>query len=252
MEPYQSGEEEQLIGLFEDVYRSYFGARRKTAPGWLARREKVLEENHGLIQVAREGDRVVGWAGCFDQWVGRVVELHVRPGNHREAIAAGLLGRVEKVLLGQGAEQAHLWAPEEEPFPGELLVRSGYRFRPMRVFYLAVIDLPGLLGELRPVLDGRLAGYSGWQGRLSIETPSQKAVLEVSSSVAVRKSGPSDAALRMSDDALCRLLSGRRSAWELYLDNALDVSAAATPDLADLLRVLFPFVPAFHPADDLW
>ena len=77
-------------------------------------------------------------------------------------------------------------------------------------------------------------------------------MLEVSSSIAIQERGNADVEIRLSEDSLCRMLSGRCSAWELYLDNALSVKPAVTPEVAELLRALFPFVPAFHPADDLW
>lgn len=195
---------------------------------------------------------MVGWAGCFDQWVGHVVELHVRPGEGREAVAAGLLARIEAALKAAGAQEAHVWAPDEDAFTRMLLVRSGYRFRPMRVFCLAVLDLPGLLDALRPVLAGRLEGRPGWVGRIAIETPEQRAVVDLCDAVAVRRAGRPCARLCLSQAALCRMLSGRCSAWALYLDDALPVRPAVTPDLAERLRTLFPAIPAFHPADDLW
>ena len=250
--PYEQGDENILIGLFEEIYRPYFGCRRKTAQRWRAQREKVLSEDPELIQVALRGDRVVGWAGCFDQWVGRVTELHVGPDDCRAAVATALLARVENTLYERGTQKAHIWASDEDTFTGEVLVRSGYRFCPMRVFYLAVIDLPGLLTTLTPLLDKRWDGRAGWVGRLGIQAPQQRAVLDVSSSIAVRGGSRTDLEIHLSEGALCRMLSGRCSAWELYLDNALSVSPAVTTEVAELLRVLFPFVPAFHPADDLW
>ncbi len=250
--PYEVGEESALIALFNEIYRPYFGRRRKTPMGWRKLREGVLADSRDLIQVAMEGDRMVGWAGCFDQWVGRVTELHVRRADNRSVVATDLIGRVEAALRATGTGEAQVWASQEDVFTCECLVRSGYRYQPMRVFYLAIIDLPGLLKELQPALALRIDGRKIWSGCLRVATPGHSVHLQISPSVEVRHRGPADVTLSLSNSALCRMLSGRSSAWELYLANELSTDCPVTPDFAELLRLLFPPIPAFHPADDLW
>ena len=250
--PFEDGDEESLVALFEETYRPYFGLRRKTATGWRHYRREVLEQDPERIAIAEDDTGVLGWAGNFKQWVGLVSEVWVRPCGNREGVAQALLTHLERRMASQGLDESRLWASPADAFSADLAVRNGYAFSEQRVFMLRILDLPALLGELLPLFNCRAADPLPWQGVLGLETPLQQACLIVSEAIAVDASADPCVSLTMSQPILTKLLSGTLSAWEAYLLGELGVTPGMTPDLKSTLERLFPATPAFHPADDMW
>ena len=250
--PFRNGDEEALISLFEETYRPFFGLRRKTTRGWRRYSKEILEQDPDRIIVAENEERVLGWAGNFNQWVGLVAEVWVRPCENREDVAQALLTHLEDRMVSSGLDEARLWASPEDAFAADLAARNGYAFARQRVFMLRILDLPALLRELSPLLNERVADPLPWQGALKLTTPLQQGRMGVSGAIKVDPDVPPDIDLQMSQATLCRILSGTLPPWEAYLLGDLDAGPGMTPDLRVTLERLFPTVPAFHPADDMW
>jgi GNAT superfamily N-acetyltransferase len=249
---YETGDESELIGIFETVYRSHYGHRKKTQARWKILRDKIRTEDPDFIFVAERNDEIVGWSGYFQQWFGPVSEICVLPGEDFEVIARALLGRLETHLFEGGKADLGMWVPDDGGPIATLLAQSGYRFNEMRVFMLSILDLPGLLKALLPLFNKRIDGQESWQGGLVIRTPSQQSGLNVGEALRVYDGSAPDAEILLPQDVLVKMLSGLMPAREAYLDGLLDVQPRMTPDLGALLNTLFPQVPMFHPADDLW
>jgi GNAT superfamily N-acetyltransferase len=250
--PYREGDEERLMRAFEEIYAPCFGWRRKTAARWHALRSEIRRTDPEFLFVAEDEDGVQGWAGYFRQWVGLVSELHVRPSPRREAVARTLLRRLEAHLLSREIGEACFWLPPGDPFASAWFAAKGYGFRDQRVFLLSILDLPGLLGELLPLMERRLGETPPWRGVLRIRTPLQRGALRIEERVSVVKKGRADAEIRAPREVLARLVSGVLAPWEAYLEGLLSVEPGMTPELRSLLETLFPRTPWFHPADDLW
>lgn len=250
--PYGEGDENGLMRLFEEIYTPFFGWRGKTAARWDALRREIRERDPEFIFIAEDGRGIQGWAGYFRQWVGLVGELHVRPSESRTAIARTLLLNLENHLLSRGMEEAHLWMSPRDAFSTDLLTEEGYRFREQRVFMLSILDLPKLLSALVPLLDRRLGGNSPWRGVMRIKTPVQEGFIRVDERVSVEERGRPDAEVLMPQEVLARVLSGVLTPWEAYLEGLLTTEPEMTAEMRSLLTTLFPEVPWFHPADDLW
>ncbi|MDP6778345.1 MAG: GNAT family N-acetyltransferase, partial [Candidatus Latescibacteria bacterium] len=162
------GDAESLVSLFEETYSPFFGLRRKTASGWQRYRQEILEQNPDRIAVAEGRDGILGWSGNFDQWVGLVSEVWVKPCANREEIAQALLSHLEGRMIADGLDEAHLWASPDDVFTAGLAGRNGYAFSEQRVFMLRILDLPVLLRELLPLYNRRATDPLPWQGSLEL------------------------------------------------------------------------------------
>lgn len=249
--PYREGDEERLLGLFEDLYTPFFGWRRKAAARWQALRREVREKDPAFLFVAEDQEGIQGWAGYFRQWIGLVSELHVRPSERRGAIARSLLIRLENHLLGRGID-ARIWAPPRDAFSAQFLADEGYAFRESRVFMVSILDLPGLFDALCPLLSRRLAGAPSWRGVVRVKTPLQEGFLRIGEGVSAEERGRPDAEVLAPQEVLVRMLAGVLTPWEAYLEGLLSVRPGMTPEMRSFLTALFPETPWFHPADDLW
>jgi GNAT superfamily N-acetyltransferase len=249
--PYREGDEGRLMGLFEGLYAPFFGWRRKTSARWHALRKEVREQDPAFLFVAEDEEGLQGWAGYFRQWIGLVSELHVRPSGRRMEVARALLIHLENHLLDRGID-ARIWAPPGDLFAKALLAADGYAFREARVFMVSVLDLPGLLDALCPLLSRRLAGASPWRGVIRVETPTQEGFLRIGEGASAEERGRPDVEVLAPQEVLVRMLAGVLTPWEAYLEGLLSVAPGMTPEVRSFLTALFPETPWFHPADDLW
>ncbi len=117
---------------------------------------------------------------------------------------------------------------------------------------VSILDLPGLLNALCPLLSRRLAGASPWRGVIRVETPLQEGFLRIGEGVSVEEKGGPDVEVLAPQEVLVRILAGVLTPWEAYLEGLLSVRPEMTPEARSLLTALFPETPWFHPADDLW
>ena len=250
--PYQQGDEKALMELFEEVYDGFFGWRKKESDRWFSLRKKLMDKEGDIIFIAENDNSIVGWSGCFEQWVGLVSELYVRPCENRTEIARALQIRLENHHIAQGRDEAHFWLSIADDFSAYLLLGDGYRFREMRVFMVNILDLSKLLGQMTALFEQRLKGKSDFKGLISIETPTQKGLLRIDEKVSVEKQGQPDAILSLSQEVLTRVVAGVPGFWDAYLQGMLSVKPRMTEQVRDVFDLLFPDVPWHHPADDMW
>jgi len=244
---YRSGDERELIRIFEELYVRFFGWRRKTPQRWMEMRKETES-----IFIAEDDGEVQGWSACFRQWVGLVSELYVRPSRRRKEIARALLHTLENHLLSRGVDVAHFWLSPQDEFSAELLVEEGYRFTEQRVLKVCILDLGGLLDALVPLFNLRLKGAPRWKGVIRLRTPVQEGLLRVDDVVSVEERGTADVKVFMPQDVLVRILCGAVAPWEAYLEGLLSVEPKVDERVMSILNALFPSVPWHHPADDLW
>lgn len=250
--PYREGDEKVLMGLFEEMYSPFFGWRRKTSERWHALRDEVRREDPNFLFLAEGGGEVRGWSGIYRQWVGLCAELYVGPSEGRTEIGRALLLSLEDHLASKGVEEVGFWLSPQDDFSYELLTSEGYRFKEQRVFMLCILDLPGLLRELTPLLERRLEGGPSWKGVMRICTPVQECFLRLDGGVEVEEEGRPDLEVSMPQDIMTKVISGTIDFWEAYLEGFVTLSSKVSSEVRDLLETLFPKVPWHHPADDLW
>jgi GNAT superfamily N-acetyltransferase len=249
---FREGDEKLSIKLYNSLYSSFFGWRKKTPARWHSLRKEIRERDPGFAFLAENEEGVCGWAGYFKQWVGLVEELYVIPCNKRMPIARTLLCKLENHLVSQGIEEAHFWLSPQDEFSTALLTANGYKFSEQRVFMLSILDLPLLLSSLLPLFYRRIKENPSWKGVIGIKTPFQEGFLKIDGKVSVVQGEKADAELILSRETLTRLISGAIGLWDSYLEGLISVKPRMSPELKSLLEKIFPQVPLFHPADDLW
>lgn len=243
---FREGDEHEMIAIFESLFRSFFGWRRKSPERWMKLRSP------DSIFVAEDDEGIQGWSACFRQWVGLVCELHVRRSEKMRSIAKALLYSLEEHLLSIGEKEAHFWLSPVDEFSAELLLSEGYRFTEQRVFKVCILDLRKLLDALTPLFNMRVERAPRWEGVIQLRTPTCQASLRVKGDVSVEEGGKADVALFMPQDVLVRMLCGVVDTKEAFLEGVLSVEPKMDETMMAVLNSLFPKVPWHHPADDLW
>ncbi|NOY08122.1 MAG: GNAT family N-acetyltransferase [Spirochaetes bacterium] len=253
---YREGDYKSLTKLFENLYTPYLGWRKKTIARWDTLRKDIREKDPDFAFIAEDKNGICGWSGYLKQWVGMVAEFYVAHTEKRVPIAQNLLYSIENHLLSQGIGEAHFWLSPQDRFSADLLTSNGYRFREQRVFMLSILDLPHFIRALTPLLNrrlkSRLKGKPCWNGILHIKSTFQECFLKIDNGVDVKDSGNADAELLIPQDSLVRIVSGVLDFWDAYLEGLITVKPGMNPGLKSLFERLFPLVPWFHPADDLW
>ena len=116
----------------------------------------------------------------------------------------------------------------------------------------SILDLPLLLSSLLPLFNRRIKENPSWEGVIGLKTPYQEGFLRIDGNVSVAQGEKVDAELILSQETLTRLISGALALWDAYLEGLISVKPRMSAELKSLLESIFPQVPLFHPADDLW
>lgn len=250
LRPYEAGDEEAFVRVFQECYGHFFGPRRKTAERWKETREETLKVDPESVFVAEVDEEIQGWAGYYKHWGTFASELRVSPCNDRTTIAEALLSNLEEHLLSKAISEARFLTSPHDRFLRPFLEERGYVTRPYRVFMLSITDLPKLIAALKPLLERRL-GRPTWRGSIRLKTPSQICAFTVYDGISIIEPSENvDLEVVTSDIELTRILSGVLDPFEAYLEASLDVKPSLTKASNETLRRLFPLVPYYHPRED--
>jgi len=232
---YRPGDEVAMARLFNTCH----GDRLN-----VARRRPARIVGGSVALLAHRGRKLAGYVT-----VGRhlehatICELAVAPGDKREGIAAVLMGALHRRLRKQGAKRITVYHAGTSLQP--LLGPLGYAERLTGgVDMFALLDLPKFLDEITPLLERRLRKID-WSGTIAICGEEHRAALTIRDGrVAVRRRLPAraDITLAGADATITRMVVGRCTPYEPYLQLDLKISPSLGLQARGLLETLFPRV----------
>lgn len=167
----------------------------------------------------------------------------------RAGIGVALLARLHGLLAGDGARRVTARICSDHDVFTDVLCRAGYARRPSgSVNMFGIRDLEALFEEILPLYEHRLQDgpFDRWRGRVILLGERLRAGLEIEdgeAQVIAADPRPRDVVLRSDDVTLTRVVTGRETPLEGYLQRVSDVEPQVSPIVMKLLETLFPEVP---------
>jgi hypothetical protein len=213
-----------------------------------------------FIKIAEKDGEMLGYVRAFagkSKGEARFSGISVKKTDGRDDIGAELLCALHNDLLSHGFKRIVMERPQlvEQGFLRKLLHGFGYSSqRTGSAFMFKIINLPVLLEELSPLLSKRLkdSDYKGWQGKIGIAGQQHKATMIVENDlISVSEEAPRDAVdfpyvdilISTDDDTITRIVAGRMTPFEAYLQLQLSIHPMVNDQVKGLLETLFPRVP---------
>ena len=265
---FSEGDEQVLAHLFNAYVSDFLGPIRLTPRAWRAqfnRRSWIgpsLTDDSDCCRIAEAGGRVLGYALTDYQPFWRedaavVQELCAVDEPGAEEVVQALLADAEQRALTRGKSCLLLSLSPEDGRSAGAAASSGYEERQEHeVFMALMVDLSGFLEEIASALSARLAEslLREWCGSVKILSGDQSSgLLCADGSVAI---GPApeepDVTLAVRPEALPLLLLGRETIGELYVQDAVSITADDAAEALSLLDALFPRIPLFLPRAQWW
>lgn len=203
--------------------------------------------------LAERGGKLIGvaLAKYTDGDGATVQDVQVDEGEeNRPEIGVALLARVHAMLAGAGAKRTTASVCSDPGLLTDVLCRSGYsREATGSVNMFGIRDLAQLFAEIRPLYERRLRGtpFEDWRGQVVLLGDRLRSGLEVEDG-AVRvlegpRAGATDIVLRATDETITRVVTGRETPLEGYLQRVTSIEPQVSPLVMKLLETLFPEVP---------
>ena len=244
--PYSPGDETKMAELANECYSDLLVTGRVRA--------RRFRPANNYIKIAEKDGEMVGYVRAVagrKREQARFMEVCLKKVDNRESIGTALLCALHNDLLSRGFENAtvnHELLLDQE-FVQKLLHNSGYSSRRTGgVFMFKIINLPMLLEELSPLLIKRLenSDYKGWQGKVGIVGDEHKASLIIGNgNISVSEEIPEDLDITISADdyAITRIIAGRITPFEAYLQIEMTIRPMVNDRITGLLETLFPHIP---------
>ncbi|HCU38497.1 MAG TPA: hypothetical protein DGT21_24680 [Armatimonadetes bacterium] len=220
---------------------------------------------HGLGFIAERDGAVVGFAaatygGGDDAYLDTVLTPAppTQTGNAGAAkaeekpqnveIAACLLSLLQRAAYDAGARHMVWRSRGENEIARQAAQRLGYSSeRTQGVWMMQVRHLVQCLGEIAPAIEHRLAGskFQGWEGSIDLLGGRLQGRVNVAGGrVSASRIGsrPADIVLQCDDDTLTRVVLGRETPFEAYLQTRLVIAPRVSSRVVELLETVFPKV----------
>lgn len=163
-------------------------------------------------------------------------------------IAACLLSLLQRAACDAGARHMVWEHGGENDVARRAAQRLGYASeRTQDVWMMQVRHLVQYLNEIAPAIEHRLAGskFQGWEGAIDLlGSRLQGRVTVAEGRVSASKPGarPADIILACDDDTLTRVVLGRETPFEAYLQTRLVIAPRVSSRVVELLETAFPKV----------
>jgi hypothetical protein len=244
---FAAGDERDIETLWYERYSGagYFGEICKPPAGWFPQRELQIEEDPASVWVAERDGSIVGWAEYYIKWgTHQHAMFQVKEGPDAREISLALLTRVERAASERGLRVLRFDATRHQPGVLRAVRDLGCRRIEGFVFHVALLDLPGLLGHLKPLFEKRLdTGNAGAHPAvLRVEAGGMTGEIELAGGEPGR-----ELALSADRDTMTRVLCGRIGAWEAYRRGVLDVRGSFDERRTPCLDTFLGGCPWFHP-----
>jgi len=203
----------------------------------------LAERDGKLVGVALARHDEGGEAGLIDVAVSKDEKT-------RAEIGVAMLARVHAMLSNDGAKRVTARVCSDAGLLTDVLCRSGYsREATGSVNMFGIRDLRQLFSEIRPLYERRLRGtpFEDWRGRVILLGDRLGSGLEVEDGAAhvleAPHPGPTDIVLHTTDETITRVVTGRETPLEGYLQRVTSIEPQVSPLVMKLLETLFPEVP---------
>ena len=241
--PYEEGDGPAASKLLKAWYDRFLHDHRRTC------RESELPADHWVRVALREGEMVglIEAERHEDELCLQVLAL--AEGDGQEQIARSLLALAEAEALEQKCRQVIWWWAHRMDSVQHALARQGFvREESGGVWMWGVRNLPLLLDELRPLFEHRLkeSDCKEWNGRVDLRSPSHRGRLVVEDGrvrALSAQRGTAELSLECSDTTLNKVMMGRETPFEAYLQTDLTIEPRCNDRVSKLLETLFPKVP---------
>jgi ribosomal protein S18 acetylase RimI-like enzyme/putative sterol carrier protein len=243
---YSPGDEVKMAALANECYSDMLAVGRVRA--------RRPQSSNTYIKIAEKAGEMSGYVQVFggrSSKEARFGEICVKKTDNRDDIGAALLCALHNDLLSHGFKKIIM--DREllvcQSFLRKLLRSFGYSSRRTGgVDMFKIINLPMLLEELSPLLCKRLkdSDYKDWHGKIGIAGQQHKAsVIVGDSEISVSEEVIEDADILLSgdDDTITRIIVGRITPFEAYLQVDLTIQPMVNDRVKGLLETLFPRIP---------
>jgi putative sterol carrier protein len=243
---YSPGDEVKMAELANERYSAMLGEDRARA-----KRRRLFNT---YIKIAEKDGEMLGYAQATrgrSKEEAYFQEIFLKKVDHREHIGTALLCALHNDLAAHGFKKISMFQAQlmEDEFLRKLFYSSGYSSRRTDgVYMFKIINLPMLLDEISPLLSKRLkdSDYKDWHGRIGIAGHQHKASLTVENGVvSISEEGFDDADILISadDDIITKIIVGRITPFDAYLQTDLSVQPAVNDGITGLLDTVFPRIP---------
>jgi putative sterol carrier protein len=243
---YLPGDEVKMAALANECYSVMLGEGRARA--------KRRRLSNTYIKIAEKDGEMLGYAQATrgrSKEEAYFQEIFLKKVERRDDIGAALLCALHNDLTAHGFKKISMFQAQlmEDEFLRKLFYNSGYSSqRTGGVYMFKIINLPMLLEEISPLLSKRLkdSDYKDWHGRIGIAGHQHRASLTVENGqVSISEGGLDDADILISadDDTITKIILGRVTPFEAYLQLELSIQPTVNDGITGLLDTVFPRIP---------
>lgn len=211
----------------------------------------TLGEDTFTTLAERDGELIgVALASHNEGNEARLNDVAVEGGEEEQAaIGVALLSRLHALAGADGARRVTARICSDPSVFTDVLCRAGYSRKPSgSVNMFGIRDLSKLFEEIRPLYEHRVqeSAFDRWQGRVILLGDRLRAGLEIADGevqVIAAEPRPHDVVLRSTDATITRVVVGRETPMEGYLQQVSSIEPQVSPIVMKLLETLFPEVP---------
>lgn len=258
---FREGDEKSLADIFNAYVSDFIGPIRLTPAAWRSQFTRrswnapSLTDDKDCCRIAEADGGILGYAVTdykpyWHEDAAVLQELCVAEETRAQEVARALLADAEKRAIDRGKSSITLALSPEDGLSSAAAAAGGYEERREHgVFMALILDLPGFLEELAPALSARLAEsfMADWRGSVNIVSGDQSSCLFCADGAVTVAAAPDvpDVTLAIRPEALPCMLLGRESVGQLYVQDAIALTAADVNSALSLLDALFPSSPLY-------
>lgn len=244
--PYSPGDEVKMAILSNEFYSQVFDY------GYI--RPRRLREKNTCVKIAEKDGELIGYVEAHCQKGRSEVSLnamHVKKTDNRYEVGAALLAALHSDLSSSGFKKISMdrVVLMSIQYIRTLLRNFGYSQRETGgVDMFKIVNLPMLMEEVSTLLISRLkaSDYKDWHGSVGIAGEQHKAAININEGqMSVSEEVPADVDILISgdDDTIARIIVGRMTPFEAYLQTELTIKPMVNDRVTGLLETIFPRIP---------
>jgi len=239
---YSPMDEVRMADLANEYYSNFIDIKRI----------KVVRQKDNIIKIAERNGEILGYVFASMPTNREAVQLRnvcLKNIDERNKIGLILLRSLHNDLLARGFRSVVFWDDfgNKEDLRG-LFNELGYNSHlTSGVKMFKLINLPMLLDEIVPLLTKRLlnSDYKGWQGKIGISGNQHKATIIIDDEISIAEEAYNDVNIHLTtdDDTITRIVIGKLTPYEAYLQSELSIKPIINDGVANLFKTLFPKIP---------
>jgi len=239
---YSPGDEVKMAEFANNCYSNSINVKRI----------KAIKKSDDVIKIAERNGEMLGYVLAsteFNRDATNLKEICLQKTDEWLNIGSLLLCSLHNELFSRGHRLLTFWGKYgNRENLRDLLNTLGYNSNLVGgVKMFKLINLPMLLDEIIPLLTKRLINseYKDWQGKIGISGNQHKATIIIENEICVAEEVYNDVNIHIQadDDTITRIVIGRLTPYEAYLQRELTIKPIVNDGVIDLLKTLFPKIP---------